>query len=130
MKKIFVVTSGSYSDYGITAVFSTRKLAEEFIRDFPRRYDGHGIEEYLLDPKLPQPKGNRVGFFVQMSIDGACYVSREEDYHEEFISGEISFTCDTKSMNLYIFADDEQHAIKIANEKRGELIAMDLWGNK
>lgn len=52
MKNIFVVTSGQYSDYSITAVFSTRELAEEFIKDFPRRYcDQHRIEEYALAKK-------------------------------------------------------------------------------
>jgi len=130
MKQIFVVTSGIYSDYGISAVFSTRELAEEFIKDFPRQsYDEHIIEEYLLDPKLPQPKGNRQGFFVQMSKSGNCeFIRKENSFQEEFFTGKISYFHDHSSMNIYVFADDEQHAIKIANEKRGELIAMDKWG--
>ena len=31
MTNVYVVTSGSYSDYGIRAVFSTRKLAQDYI---------------------------------------------------------------------------------------------------
>jgi hypothetical protein len=130
MKKIFVVTSGCYSDYGINAVFSTRELAEEFIKDFPSRYgDENIIEEYPLDLKLPQPKGNRQGFYIMMLKDGNCeYVRKENSFHKEFFTGEISYGYDNSWMNIYVFANDEQHAIKIANEKRGELIAMDLWG--
>jgi hypothetical protein len=32
-KTIYVITSGCYSDYGINAMFSTRKLAEKYIAD-------------------------------------------------------------------------------------------------
>lgn len=31
MSTVYVVTSGSYSDYGIHAMFSTKKLAQEYI---------------------------------------------------------------------------------------------------
>lgn len=30
-KKVYIVTSGCYSDYIIDAIFSTRELAEEYI---------------------------------------------------------------------------------------------------
>lgn len=45
MSKIYVVTAGEYSDYGICAVFSTREQAEKYCAC------GHGeyVEEYDLD---------------------------------------------------------------------------------
>lgn len=46
--KVFIVTSGSYSDYHIEAVFSTNEKAEEYINN--RCDDGvNGIEEYEMD---------------------------------------------------------------------------------
>lgn len=32
MAKIYIVTSGDYSDYRVNAVFSTREKAEEYIQ--------------------------------------------------------------------------------------------------
>ena len=43
---IYVVTSGTYSDYGINAMFSTKTLAEEWIAKLEGSYD---IEEWELD---------------------------------------------------------------------------------
>ena len=45
MSKIYVVTAGEYSDYGICAVFSMREQAEKYCAC------GHGeyVEEYELD---------------------------------------------------------------------------------
>jgi hypothetical protein len=48
-KKIFIVTSGEYSDYHIEGVFSTKKLAEEFVATLSR--DAR-VEEYALDEKV------------------------------------------------------------------------------
>lgn len=31
-------------------------------------------------------------------------------------------------MNVYCYANDEQHAVKIANEKRTEILALNRWG--
>lgn len=45
-KFIYVVTSGSYSDYSIDKIFSSRKLAEDWIGDF---IDSFHIEEHRLD---------------------------------------------------------------------------------
>jgi hypothetical protein len=60
MAKIYVVTSGDYSDYRIDAVFSTKEKAEELLaRKGHHRSDGgenyvrygrYTIEEYDLDP--------------------------------------------------------------------------------
>ena len=48
--KVYIVTSGAYSDYEIDAVFSTREMAEKYIatnntHDYPYEY----IEEYEVD---------------------------------------------------------------------------------
>ena len=51
--KVYIVTSGIYSDYRIEAVFSTREAAELFIAtnntiDYPYDY----IEEYEMDDNV------------------------------------------------------------------------------
>lgn len=47
MDKVFVVTSGCYSDYGINAIFSTRKAAQEYI-DKARALHAEDDGEYCI----------------------------------------------------------------------------------
>lgn len=46
MEKVYIVTSGCYSDYQINAVFSTREKAEEYVDAHGSNY---GIEEFPID---------------------------------------------------------------------------------
>jgi hypothetical protein len=50
-KSIYVLTTGSYSDYMIIGVYSTVEYAKEAMRryDLLNPYDGSEIEEFLLD---------------------------------------------------------------------------------
>lgn len=51
MATIYIVTSGSYSDYGIDAVFSSEENAQTFI-DQNSPFLDMGIEEYELDGRV------------------------------------------------------------------------------
>lgn len=44
--KIYVVTEGQYSDYGIRAVFLSREKAAAYIKANEGKYDDYFIEEY------------------------------------------------------------------------------------
>lgn len=47
MAQVFVVTTGAYSDYGISSIFSTREKAQSWI---DKHHSGeYRIEEYELD---------------------------------------------------------------------------------
>ena len=57
MRKVFIVTSGAYSDYGIDRVFSTKKKAKEWIEVITSMYGGnYNIEQYELDAPIPERK--------------------------------------------------------------------------
>src|SRR3990167_10395534 len=49
MNKVYVVTSGQYSDYGIKAVFSTKEKAEEYIKLSTDPDINNLLEEFELD---------------------------------------------------------------------------------
>ena len=52
MSKIYVVTEGEYSDYHIEACFSTKKKAQEYIKNSKKVHESYyypGIEEWELD---------------------------------------------------------------------------------
>lgn len=133
MEMIYVVTSGSYSDYGIDAIFSTKEMAQAFIDGIKTPYEEMRIGEWELDPHLKDLKKGRKAYRVTMSKEGkvrevanesSTYILNRVEYG--FPPG-ISFQDNKKIMNCSCFADDEKHAIKIVNEKRIQFIALNKW---
>ena len=54
--KVYIVTSGEYSDYHIVGVYSTREKAEQLIKDiqFQREYpNNESVKEWVIDYYLP-----------------------------------------------------------------------------
>ena len=57
MRKVYIVTSGEYSGYGINRVFSTEKKAKEWVEVITSMYGGnYNIEQYELDAPIPERK--------------------------------------------------------------------------
>ena len=57
MRKVYIVTSGEYSDYGIDRVFSTEEKAKEWVDVITSMYNGnYNIEQYELDAPIPERK--------------------------------------------------------------------------
>ena len=57
MSKVFIVTSGESSDYGIDRVFTTEEKAKEWVDVITSMYDGsYNIEPYELDAPIPERK--------------------------------------------------------------------------
>lgn len=57
MSKVYIVTSGEYSDYGIDRVFSTEEKAKEWVKVITSMYGGnYDIEQYELDAPIPERK--------------------------------------------------------------------------
>ena len=69
--KIYLVSTGEYSDYHIIAAFSTRELAEAFSSPFDGEWSTIGIEEYTVDEKIENiaPPGMKA-FSVTMAKNG------------------------------------------------------------
>jgi hypothetical protein len=112
-KKIFIVTSGEYSDYHIEGVFSTKKLAEEFAAK------GSGnVEEYDLDARTKDQV--REVFCVEIDLHTG-EINREDSverlcgdrYTEVNIYGYPS-----RSRIIAGSVVSRDHAIKIAVEGR------------
>jgi hypothetical protein len=52
--KVFAMSSGSYSDYSIDALFTTRKLAEAAVTATKESYKGPFVEEFELYDHIPE----------------------------------------------------------------------------
>lgn len=121
--KIYIVTSGSYSDYSINAVFSSRKKAEAAIELLQEDAE---IEEWTVDAI---PSDGRLPYWVRMHSDGNVEsVSREHSFYMMRDAPRITRIAGGGQYggmyNCHVYARDEAHAVKIASEKRREWKAL------
>jgi hypothetical protein len=116
---VYLVTEGCYSDYRVLGIYSTRELAEE-AKDL---FQADDIDEMALDDMRGRPPG-RLPYLVQMYKDGDCRVSRAAGY--EFLERWAPVYMGNW-VEMKIWATDEKHAAKIANERRAALIASGEW---
>jgi hypothetical protein len=124
-KKIYIVTSGEYSEYEINAVFSTKEKANAYIQQRGTYYD---IEEYDLDEEVEKKtqlwsivfciengkfdEANPISYNKNKEVD-TCYVE------ERFGDGKmyyIIFLVDADSMNRAVKIARERFAAVKANE--------------
>ncbi len=52
--KVYIITSGSYSDYGIRTVFVDRAVAEQFVKEHSGEYDENNIEDWEGYDHIPE----------------------------------------------------------------------------
>lgn len=128
MTKIYIVSTGDYSDYCIMGVYSTHDKAI----DAEAFYAGE-IQEFELDEVPPHPKGLKY-FRVEMPESGEFRIRHiEGDGIESLIktgymeSGIGFFEPRPPYYVLKVWAKDTQHAAKIANEKRSQIITSGEW---
>ena len=132
--KVYIVHRGCYSDRSICAVCSTMELAQEASRLLAAEND---IEEHDVDIQLPHPVG-LYPYGVCMGADGFVEMKGEwclegDDPTFEWSPVEHTWWSRAKArrrMGLVLFvmwARDEGHAVKIANERRTMLLASGEW---
>jgi len=138
--EVFAVNSGSYSDYRVNALFSSRKLAEEYMKTFPLG-DPNEIEVFEIDPPGVDlvHRGYSV-WRVLMLEDGTTEeVERTANsyYDAERVGDAHIYKRSTAPINKgrgvpdvlasWVWAKTEKQAVKIANEKRVQMIANGEW---
>ena len=126
MSKVYVVTSGSYSDYGISGIFTTRKLAQAFIASF-KKGEFNDIETWTLNPFEIQLKAGHKPYFLRIDKKGNTSDIKIADSSYGFEENMNHGFDISNNMYLYIYALSPEHAIKIANEKRVQILAKDKW---
>lgn len=131
---LYVVTEGEYSDYHIVGIYSTKEQAEKVKKYHSGWWDYPDIEEWELDGNVPEDIESmreyyRVTHYIDQWLKDSWDCRRFTKVGEEtkkelswnfFIGIGKEFTIDIPCDR----AKDEQHAIKIAQDKRIELIAM------
>lgn len=121
MKTIYVVTDGEYSDYHICGVFDNNDLANKFCDKF-----GGGIEEWDLNPYTVELQNGYSAFCIHMNKEGKVLTTREINMGCEANLDE-HFIAAGRILVSFCFARNEDHAIKITNERRTSILALDRW---
>lgn len=143
---IYAVSSGSYSDYGINAMFSTRELAQAFIdaREWSH-YDQPEIEEWELDPNPNTAREGYDWYRVTMALqsgDAALADKRErspyspipeDNVYDARQGGAAHALVDGKwqlvsAFTTYVEARNQKQAIKVANKRRANWISSHKIG--
>lgn len=119
MGKIYLVSEGSYSDYHICGVYSTKEKAEEAKKLFG---SGSDIEEHDLDAIPDHPQGLYL-YEVRMMQNGNC--NKPETIDCGMGIGDNLYS-HLGELITRMWSEDERHAAKIANERRAQLIT-DGW---
>jgi len=124
-RTIYVVTDGDYSDYRICGVYSTPAKAKRGQVLHSGRY-GHNpaIETFTLDDFGEIPPG-LLPWYVRMARDGEAVECVRESVSDN--GREWAPYGDDETVGFSMLAKDEEHAIKIANERRAGLVASGQW---
>lgn len=136
MKKVYIVTSGEYSDYHINKVFSTFEKAKEFTEAFTKpsddeyRYE-YRIEEYELDSQDVALKNKGYSVWdVWMLKNGDTQKVKKaelEDIDQDLETWIRSTAGIPDVLRSAVWAKTGSHAVKIVNEKRVQMIANNEW---
>lgn len=146
MKEIYLVTQGSYSDYGVRGVFADKDLATEYADQISTKYEAARVDTRQIMTELIAPIGYR-GYEVKMDVEGNTdevengSVGRDTDEssyadYDFVLDCPDKWTSDGKYIttgyyNFFICTDKgAEGAIKIANERRIRMIAENKWPKK
>lgn len=124
-KTVWVIEDGEYSDYHVVGVFSSRENAELVLGQLK----SGEIAEWELDPAVKALNAGLSRYYVQMLRDGTVCESKPEEFcadEWEFLNTSDGYP-PTAGLRVWVFAKDEKHAVKIANEKRIQAIANGEW---
>ena len=120
--KVYIITKGSYSDYHICAVTLNRDTAEKLAKKYSEDELGEAlIEEYVLDDFT---KCERYMYCVCFNEWGISCNFDEYEHTEKIVYNKNARTS-VNRMVVYVKAKDEEHAKKIAQDRRAEYLAKE-----
>lgn len=122
--KVWVFCTGSYSDQKVEAVFSTEALAKAACA---KVWDGE-VVELEVDALRDWAKSRLTLFEVTMhpcGDSGTPGPARRTDDKAD------TWYVNYRPVHLFarVWARDEDHAVKIVNERRAQILAADKWGD-
>jgi hypothetical protein len=132
-KSVWVIEQGAYSDYRVVGVFSSREHAQLVKDKLTAMWDEPSIAEWPLDPCVEELSRGYTQWRGYMLRDGT--VESMEPEHLNHLPAGASllsvwnrgFLGKEDCLAGTVLANDRDHAIKIFNEQRTKLIALNKW---
>jgi hypothetical protein len=141
MDKVWIIEQGSYSDYRVVGIFSTEQKAQQvcdWINSRQTYGDKAEVTWRCLDPAIELLNSGLSQWRVQMLRDGSTErVEQQDDTYDlegsahiwdrpraPFYAGKGGVQA---ALVAKVWARDSDHAIKIANERRVQMIASGEW---
>lgn len=121
MSKAYVITSGCYSAYHICGVTLDKHKAETLKTVYEKiEYEEVNIEEYELDAHYDRFESGCKMYLVQFDCEGNIHqvcgdCSPDDESIYETWGGHY--------INVFVWAKDQESAVKIAAEKRAKYLA-------
>ena len=127
MAKVYMVTDGSYSDYRVLGIYSTKAKAEDAKVLFNADNDVDPIE---MDATPEVPPG-MLKWVVTMGRSGDSGGAQRDSCEYSHVRASLHARGNSAdvTMRAALWAKDEEHAVKIANEWRTRIVANNLWIN-
>lgn len=123
--KVYVITSGEYSDYRICAVTLDKEKAEKLRKRCDHfDYTGAQIEEYDTEESESLLIGN--SFRVCFDKSGNVEMIAKNEltcYTLEMCKEKPSFNAIDNLLTVYVMANSAEDAIKIAAERRAKYLS-------
>ncbi len=142
-KSVWVVEQGSYSDYRVVGVFSTEAFARTVASaingpEGEEKYEDATCSEWELNPGIDGLRKGYKPYLVQMQKDGTADRVESRDVSGYEIGGNVQMWRRSTApayegqgiadvLLATVWAKDERHAVKIANEHRTRMIADGTW---
>jgi len=119
MTVCYAITSGEYSDYQVHAIFTTKEKAKAALPLYGRNAE---MEDFPLDPVVPEwaPGRHLYRCIKHSGGDVAAYPSNLAELHLRETSMLDHFEPQAIAPDrgrVFVYAKDEEHAVKIAAEK-------------
>lgn len=128
IQKVYLVTKGDYSDYRVVDICSTSEKAE---RSRALVGSNNEVKPFIVDTlsSLPNAKPGYYLFEVDIAGNGDVVTCEQVDVSHYFEEAEFLWTrINSRNVaSMTIWARNEDHAIKIANERRGIGLVLGLW---
>jgi hypothetical protein len=137
---IWVIEQGDYSDYRVVGVYDSKEKAEK-VSDAINKGDTYGqatVAKWNMNPGFDDINAGMKMFLCLMLKDGTVERCEPTEIRSYQIDGDCKIWRRSQApaykntgvedcLNATVWATDEKHAVKIVNEKRLQMLALNRW---